>query len=138
MKKFLLVLLACFCTTEVFAQYNENRHYEQQERFRNRYDEAEKMKDIELDKNAKGFIRNYGNQKEARNLLILRAIVNYKFGDEKLAKEIDRMETNKEYNKKLQKVMNELSNKKMRNSKNKKVMDILNDAGNKLYNLLAD
>lgn len=141
MKKILWVLFTIICAFDVQAQSRENRYLEyieQRERLQNRYDEAEKLKDIELNKDAKGFIRSSGDQKEARNLLILKAVVNYKFGDEKLAKEIDAMETNKEYNKKLQKVMKELSNKKIRNSKNKKVMNILDEAGNKLYNLLAN
>jgi hypothetical protein len=86
----------------------------------------------------RGYLRNSGDQKEARNILILKAVVDYKTGDEKLEQDFANLENNREYNKKLEKIMQQLSNKKIRNSKNKEVIQILNDAGNRIYNLLAD
>ena len=83
-------------------------------------------------------MRNTGNQKIARNIMILKEVADYKIGDEKLEKEFDNLEKTQEYHQKLGKILSKLSNKKMRNSKNSDVIEILNDAGNKLYNLLAD
>lgn len=86
----------------------------------------------------KGFLKNSGNQKDARNIMILREVINYKMGDEELAPDFKKLENNREYNKKLQTILDEINNKKNRNRKNKQVMQILNEAGNKIYNLLAD
>lgn len=86
----------------------------------------------------RGVMLNSGDQREARNLMIVAEVASYKLGDEKLAKQFAELENNREYHKKLQKIMSQLDNKKMRNRKNKEVIRILNDAGNKLYNLLAN
>lgn len=85
---------------------------------------------------SRNFMRKTSNQKTARNLLILQEVVNYKMGDEKLAKDMDEVENSKEYNKKLEKILNNLSNKKSLDSKNKKVMQILDNAGERIYNIL--
>ena len=84
------------------------------------------------------YMRNTGDQKTARNIMVLKEVADYKIGDEKLAKEFDNLEKTQEYHQKIGKILSKLSNKKMRNSKNREVIEILNDAGNKLYNLLAD
>lgn len=86
----------------------------------------------------RGVMLNSGDQREARNLMIVAEVASYKLGDEKLVKQFATLEDNREYHKKLQKIMSQLDNKKMRNRKNKEVIRILNDAGNKLYNLLAN
>lgn len=83
-------------------------------------------------------MRDYGDQKEARNIKIVEAVAHYKLGDEKLREEMEKLEQNREYNKKMNKIMEKLSNDKRRDTKNKEVVRILQDAGNKLYNLLAD
>lgn len=83
-------------------------------------------------------MRDYGDQKEARNIKIVEAVAHYKLGDEKLREEMEKLEQNREYNRKMNKIMEKLSNDKRRDSKNKEVVRILQDAGNKLYNLLAD
>ena len=86
----------------------------------------------------RGFMRSYGDQKEARNVMIVEAVARYKLGDEELQKEFEKLERNKEYHQKLDKIMKNLSNKKYQDRKNKEAMKILQEAGNKLYNLLAD
>ena len=85
-----------------------------------------------------GHLRDYGDQKEARNLKIVEAVAHYKLSDEKLLQEISKLDNNREFNRKMQKIMDNLSNDRHRNSKNKEVLKILQDAGNKLYNLLAN
>lgn len=83
-------------------------------------------------------LKNSGEQKEARDLLVLYEVVNFKLEDERLAKEIDELDENPKFNKKMDSIMEKLSNEKRRDNKNKDVERILQDAGNKLYNLLAD
>ena len=83
-------------------------------------------------------MRDYGDQKEARNIKIVEAVAHYKLGDEKLREEMEKLDQNREYNKKMNKIMEKLSNDKRRDTKNREVVRILQDAGNKLYNLLAD
>ncbi len=85
-----------------------------------------------------GYLRDYGDQKDARNIMIVAEVARYKLGDEKLAPEFAKLEYNKEYNKKIKIIMDKLNNNKYPDSKNRQVMNILNEAGNKLYNLLAD
>lgn len=86
----------------------------------------------------RGFLKNSGDQKSARNLMVVQAVSEYKLEDEQLKSEIEELKNNKEYNKKLEKIMKNLNNKKMRNTKNKQAMRILEDAGEKLYKLLAN
>lgn len=98
----------------------------------------EEMENNLVLKTMRGFLKNSGDQKDARNIMILREVVNFKMGDEKLEKELDELENNREYNKKLNKIMSKLSNDRMRNSKNREVMRILQEAGDKIYNLLSN
>lgn len=86
----------------------------------------------------RGSLKNSGDQKLARNILIVKAVADYKIGDEKLQGDFDDLERNREYNEKMNKIMKRLSNKKIRNLKNREVLNILNEAGNKLYNLLSN
>ena len=71
-------------------------------------------------------------------MLVLHDVINFKMGDEKLAKNFDKIENNKTYNKKMDKAFAKLDNGKYRNQKNQQVINILNEAGQKLYNLLVD
>ncbi len=82
--------------------------------------------------------RSTSNMKEARNLLIVKQVADFKYGDEKLAANYEDLETDKQFERDMNKIMAQLENKKMRNSKNREVIRILNEAGNKLYNLLAN
>ena len=82
--------------------------------------------------------RGGSNMNEARNLLIVKMVADFKYGDEKLAGNYEEWENDKNFERKMNKVMSQLDNKKMRNTKNREVIRILNEAGNKLYNLLAN
>lgn len=117
MRRFMYFLAAILWISPCYAQFDSEQSYDP-ETYR--------------------YMRNIGNQKTARNLMILKEVADYKIGDEKLAKEFDNLEKTQEYHQKLGRILNKLSNKKLRNSKNREVIEILDDAGNKLYNLLAD
>lgn len=100
--------------------------------------EAEAMKNAPVLKYSRALLLNSGDDKIARNLMVLHDVINFKMGDEKLAKSFDKIENNKTYNKKMDKAFAKLDNSKYRNQKNQQVINILNEAGQKLYNLLAD
>ncbi len=100
--------------------------------------EAEAMKNTPVLKYSRALLLNSGDDKIARNLMVLHDVINFKMGDEKLAKSFDKIENNKTYNKKMDKAFAKLDNSKYRNQKNQQVINILNEAGQKLYNLLAD
>lgn len=100
--------------------------------------EAESMKNAPVLKYSRALLLNSGDDKIARNLMVLHDVINFKMGDEKLAKSFDKIENNKTYNKKMDKAFAKLDNSKYRNQKNQQVINILNEAGQKLYNLLAD
>lgn len=89
-------------------------------------------------KMSRGYLKNSGTQKKARNILVLFNVTQFKLNDEELKKDFDELENNQKFETKMQSVMDKLNNKKLTNSKNKKVKEILDEAGNKLYNLLAD
>lgn len=78
------------------------------------------------------------DQKTARNLMVVKEVVNFKMGDENLAKYYDNLEDNKKYNKDMDKIFSKLSNDKLNNRKNKQVIEILNNAGERIYNLMAN
>ena len=99
---------------------------------------AEQMKNNMVMKMARAPLKNTGDARVARNILILQEVINFKLGDERLQKEFAAIENNSNYYKKLEKIMKELDNRKNRNSINNQVINILDDAGNKIYNLLAD
>lgn len=100
--------------------------------------EAENMKSAPVLKYSRAVLLNSGDDKVARNMLVLHDVINFKMGDEKLAKNFDKIENNKTYNKKMDKAFAKLDNGKYRNQKNQQVINILNEAGQKLYNLLVD
>lgn len=85
-----------------------------------------------------GYMHDYGDERDARNIMIVAKVADYKLGDENLAPEYERLRYNKEYNQKIKEIMQNLDNGKYPNSKNQQVINILREAGNKLYNLLAD
>lgn len=89
-------------------------------------------------KTSRSFLKNYGDQRVARNILVVREIANFKMADEKLEKEFEKVEGNREFNRKMEIIQSRLSNAKLRNTKNKEAIRILNDAGEKLYKLLAN
>jgi len=85
-----------------------------------------------------GYLKDYGDQRKARNIMVVAEVANYKLGDEKLEKEFENLKHNKEFLKKIKKITENLDNGKYPDSKNRTALNILQEAGNKLYNLLAD
>lgn len=96
------------------------------------------IRDNPVLKISRSYLRNTGDEKKARNILIVKQVADFKIGDEKLAKDFETVESNREFERKMAKIMEKLNNKKMRDSKNREVINILNEAGDKLYNLLAN
>ena len=84
------------------------------------------------------YIPDYGDARDARNIMIVAKVADYKLGDENLATEFEKLRHNKEYDKKISEIMKNLDNGKYPNSKNRQVINVLREAGNKLYNLLTD
>ena len=96
------------------------------------------IRDNPVIKTMRGSLRNSGDERTARNLLIVKEIANYKIGDEKYSKDFENVENTREFHRKMEKIMSKLSNNKRRNLKNDEVVKILNEAGDKIYNLLAN
>lgn len=96
------------------------------------------IRDNPVLKVSRSYLRNTGDEKKARNILVVKQVADFKIGDEKLAKDFEMVESTKEFERKMAKIMENLSNKKMRDYKNREVINILNEAGDKLYNLLAN
>lgn len=120
MRKILLFLFLCFLSIGNVQAYDNG------------------VRDNLLLKVSRSYLRNTGDEKKARNILIVQRVADFKIGDEKLTKEFETVESTNEFERKMAKIMEKLSNKKMRDSKNKEVINILNEAGDKLYNLLAN
>lgn len=78
----------------------------------------------------------FAAQKDARNIAVLRAVVNYKIDDEENIKAIEKLRQDRNFNQRLQRMLNKLTNKRTKDSTNRKVNDILEKAGEDLYNLL--
>ena len=115
----------------------ENRQEAAQEILEDEVSAANNTNQVER-KKSNVRLAGYGDQREARNIMVVHAVANYKLGDEKLAKQFEKVEDNAEFERKMQQIMENLNNNRLRNSKNREVIRILNDAGNKLYNLLAN
>ncbi len=108
-------------------------------------DEPTKFKDSERSvqmkkdlKNMRGTIGSSADAIKARNLLILKEVLDFKMQDETLKAEINKLKDNREFNTRLLRALNQLDNKKLRNQKNQEIMNILNDAGNRIYNSLSN
>ena len=96
------------------------------------------IRDDPVIKMSRFYLRDSGDEKKARNILIVKQVADFKIGDEKLTKDFETVESTREFERKMEKIMENLSNRKMRDSKNREVINILNEAGDKLYNLLAN
>ena len=77
---------------------------------------------------------NSQDETEARNLLVLKAVLDYKMGDKKLEPYFEKLKHNREFYQKLARIMKDLDNKKYRNGTNQDIMSILDNAGARLYN----
>ena len=89
-------------------------------------------------KNMRGTVNRSPDALKARNLLILKKVLDFKIQDLTLKDEIAKLEENREFNAKLLNALNQLDNKKFRDRKNQEIINILNDAGNRIYNSLAN
>ena len=78
----------------------------------------------------------YSAQKEAMYMATLKAVTDYKMGDEENLKDLDQLRENQRFNKELYKMIEKLSNRRTKNSTNTKVYNILLKAGKELYNEL--
>ncbi|MBO6281030.1 MAG: hypothetical protein J6N49_00715 [Alphaproteobacteria bacterium] len=96
------------------------------------------IKDNPVVKTMRGSLRNSGDDKIARNLLVVKEVADFKIGDEKYAKNFETVENTRAFDRKMEKIMEKLSNNKRRNMKNDEVVKILNEAGEKIYNLLGN
>ncbi len=101
-------------------------------------DSAESAQMEEKIKNMSGFMGISQNDKRARNLLMLKYIVDYKLQDETLKPYVANLQNNREFNTKLHNGLNKLDNKAGRRGKDQEIMNILNDSGNRIYNSLAN
>ncbi|MBR1840937.1 MAG: hypothetical protein IJ778_02275 [Alphaproteobacteria bacterium] len=120
MKKIILFLFLCFSMAGNVQAYDNG------------------IRDNPVLKVSRSYLRNTGDERKARNLLVVKEVADFKIGDEKLSKDFEMVESTDEFERKMAKIMEKLSNKKMRDSKNREVINILNEAGDKLYNLLAN
>ncbi len=78
----------------------------------------------------------YSSQRDARNMAVLKAVVNVKIDDEENLKDMEKLRANQAFNRDLQRMLDKLDNSRTKNSKNKQVLDVLERAGNDIYNLL--
>lgn len=125
----LFLALSC-CLSNVSAQTAniESKHRQQ----------VAEMENSPAVKYSRSILPTSKDQKTARNLMVVKEVVNFKMGDENLAKYYDNLEDNKKYNKDMDKIFSKLSNDKLNNRKNKQVIEILNNAGERIYNLMAN
>ena len=66
--------------------------------------------------------------------MVLKAVLDYKMGDQKLEPYFEKLKQNREFYQKLARIMKDLDNKKYRNRTNQDILSILNYAGGRLYN----
>lgn len=78
----------------------------------------------------------YASQKDASYIATLKAVLDYKMGDEENLKELEALRENEQFNRKLSRMMTKLSNKRSKDSKNTKIYKILIKAGKDIYNEL--
>lgn len=112
---------------------------EQGQRENTKFKYSERSENMREDlRNMRGTIGSSQDAITARNLLLLKEVLDFKIQDEKLASEIKRLKENREFNKDLLKALNQLDNKKIRTQKDNEVINILNDAGSRIYNSLVN
>ena len=125
----LFLVLNC-CVSSVLAQTMNDEAKHQQR--------VTEMENNQVVKYSRSLLPTNKDQKTARNLMVVKEVVNFKMGDENLAKYYDNLDDNKKYNKDMDKIFSKLSNSKRNNQKNKQVIEILNDAGERIYNLMSN
>ena len=78
----------------------------------------------------------YASQKDASYIATLKAVLDYKMGDEENLKELEALRENEQFNRKLSRMMTKLSNKRSKDSKNSRIYKILIKARKDIYNEL--
>ena len=78
----------------------------------------------------------FAAQKDASYMATLKAVLDFKMGDEENIKDLNSLRENKNFNKKLARMMTKLSNNKSKDSTNTKIYKILIKAGKDIYNEL--
>jgi hypothetical protein len=136
----ILFILTLFFSIPSFSQtayygVSEENAMPQNEKFK----DSERSKIMKRNiKEMRGSIGSSQDTIRARNLLLLKEIIDFKIQEATLAAEIEKLKQNREFNTKLLKALNQLDNRKFSDRENQEVMDILNNAGNRLYNSLAN
>lgn len=72
----------------------------------------------------------------AKYMAVLKVVVNYKMGDEDLAKDLDKLRESDRFRKELEKIVTKLNNSKTSDATNRRIMQILEQAGKDVYNEL--
>ena len=75
-------------------------------------------------------------QRDARNLAILRAVINFKIDDEETLRDVEALREDEAFVRRLQGMLERLTNSRMKDSRNRRVMNILIQAGDDLHNVL--
>lgn len=74
--------------------------------------------------------------KDAQYIATLKAVVNYKINDVDIAKDIEGLRENKNFNDKLRRKLDKLDNARSQDSTNRKIMKVLEKAGEEIDKLL--
>ena len=144
---FLAVLLfcePCFSQTAYSGAVNSmgqtrSMPVYQKQKSETRFKDSEQAENLERNiRDMRGKIGYSQNTQQARNLLLLKEVLDYKLKDETLSAEVSRLQQNREFNKQLLQALKKLDNKKNRNSKDQEIINILNDSGNRIYNSLLN
>lgn len=78
----------------------------------------------------------YSAQRDAMYMATLKAVVDYKMGDEENLRDLESLRENERFKRDLMKMMSKLSNRRSKDSKNNRVYKILLKAGKDIYNEL--
>lgn len=78
----------------------------------------------------------YSAQNDAVYMATLKAVADYKIGDEENLKDVENLRANQRFLLDLRKMLDKLSNRRSKNSTNTRVYNILLKAGKEIYNEL--
>ena len=73
---------------------------------------------------------------DAKYMAVLKVVVNYKMGDERLSDDLDKLRESDRFKKELEKIVNKLDNSKTSDATNRRILRILEQAGKDVYNEL--
>ncbi len=78
----------------------------------------------------------YAAQRDAMYMATLKAVVDYKMGDEENLRDLESLRENERFKRDLMQMMSKLSNRRSKDSQNNRVYKILLKAGKDIYNEL--